>query len=148
MSCGGRSGGMEYWARCYGLSSPYTNGLRVWSALPVVEFVRVCRGCKSDLFSVRVGLRQCCSLSPILFITFMDRISRHSQGAEGFQFSGVSMLSLLFADDVVLLTPSGGDPQFSLERFAAKCEAAGMRISTSKSEREFSAPSLCTLPYR
>ena len=34
-------------------------------------------------FSVRVGLRQGCPLSLILFITFLDRISRNSQGAEG-----------------------------------------------------------------
>uniref|UniRef100_A0A8C6WRQ5 Reverse transcriptase domain-containing protein n=1 Tax=Neogobius melanostomus TaxID=47308 RepID=A0A8C6WRQ5_9GOBI len=38
---------------------------------------------KSDLFPVRVGLRQGCPLSPVLFITFMDRISRRSQGPEG-----------------------------------------------------------------
>ncbi|KAI3370616.1 hypothetical protein L3Q82_007192 [Scortum barcoo] len=37
-------------------------------------------------------------------------------------------------DDVVLLASSGQDLQHVLERFAAECEAAGMRISTSKSE--------------
>ncbi|KAK0146539.1 hypothetical protein N1851_014145 [Merluccius polli] len=42
--------------------------------------------------------------------------------------------SLLFADDVVLLAPSDRDLQLSLDRFAAECKAAGMRISTSKSE--------------
>ncbi|XP_054877826.1 uncharacterized protein LOC129352747 [Poeciliopsis prolifica] len=39
--------------------------------------------------------------------------------------------SLLLADDVVLLAPSGRDPQLSPERFAAECEAAGMRIGGS-----------------
>ena len=89
-------------------------------------------GCKLDPFSVGVELRQGCPLSQILFITLMDRISRCSQGAEGFQFSGVRISYLLFA--VVLLASSGGDLQLSLEQFAAKCEVAGMRISTSKSE--------------
>ncbi|TWW80939.1 hypothetical protein D4764_01G0007540 [Takifugu flavidus] len=42
--------------------------------------------------------------------------------------------SLLFADDVVLLASSACDLQLSLDRFAAACEAAGMKISTSKSE--------------
>ncbi|TWW55948.1 hypothetical protein D4764_09G0009980 [Takifugu flavidus] len=42
--------------------------------------------------------------------------------------------SLLFADDVVLLASWARDPQQSLDRFAAEREAAGIRISTSKSE--------------
>ena len=42
--------------------------------------------------------------------------------------------SLLFADDVVLMATSACDLQHSLDWFAAECEAAGMRISTSKSE--------------
>ena len=40
---------------------------------------------------------------------------------------------LLFADFVVFLS-SVHDLQHSLDRFAVNCEAAGMRISTSKSE--------------
>ena len=83
---------------------------------------------------MRVGLRQGCPLSPILFITFMNRISRRSQGVEGICLGGLRIASLLFADDVVLLASSGRDLQLSLERFAAECEAAGMRISASKSE--------------
>ena len=71
---------------------------------------------------------------PVLFITFMDRISRRSRVVEGVEFGGGRISSLLFADDVVLLAPSNHDLQLSLERFAAECEAAGMRISTSKSE--------------
>ncbi|KAK3539176.1 hypothetical protein QTP86_028667, partial [Hemibagrus guttatus] len=90
--------------------------------------------CKSDLFPVHVGLRQGCPLSPVLFIVFMDRISRHSQGLEGVRFGDHRISSLIFADDVVLLASSGLDLQHALGRFAAECEAAGMRVSTSKSE--------------
>uniref|UniRef100_A0A8C9WAJ3 Reverse transcriptase domain-containing protein n=1 Tax=Scleropages formosus TaxID=113540 RepID=A0A8C9WAJ3_SCLFO len=91
-------------------------------------------GSKSDLFPVHVGLCQGCPLSPILFIIFVDRISRRSQGTEGVCFGGREISSLLFADDVVLLASSSQDLQRALGRFAAECEAAGMRISTSKSE--------------
>ena len=91
-------------------------------------------GSKSDLFPVHVGLRQGCPLSPVLFIIFMDRISRRSQGPEGVRFGDNTILSLLFADDVVVLASSSQDLQHALGRFAAKCEAAGMRFSTSKSE--------------
>ena len=69
-----------------------------------------------------------------MFITFMDRIFRRSKGTEGFQFGGVRILSLLFAEDVILLAPLGGDLQFSLEWFATEFEAVGVRISTPKSE--------------
>ncbi len=41
-------------------------------------------------------------------------------------------MSLLFADDVVLLASS--DLQHALGRFIAECEAAGMTVSTSKTE--------------
>ncbi|KAI3377384.1 hypothetical protein L3Q82_008574 [Scortum barcoo] len=43
-------------------------------------------------------------------------------------------ISAFMQDDVVLMASSGQDLQHVLERFAAECEAAGMRISTSKSE--------------
>ncbi|KAI3351231.1 hypothetical protein L3Q82_005615 [Scortum barcoo] len=62
------------------------------------------------------------------------QISRRSQGPEGVRFGNHRISSLLFADDVVLMASSGQDLQHVLERFAAECEAAGMRISTSKSE--------------
>ncbi len=91
-------------------------------------------GSKSDLFPVHVGLRQGCPLSPVLFIIFMDRISRLSQGLEGVGFGDHAILSLLFVDDVVVLATSDQDLQHTLGRFAAECEAVGMRISTSKSE--------------
>ncbi|KAK3546788.1 hypothetical protein QTP86_001940 [Hemibagrus guttatus] len=90
--------------------------------------------CKSDLFPVHVGPRQGCPLSPVLFIVFMDRISRRSQGLEGVRFGDHRISSLIFADDVVLLASSSLDLQHALGRFAAECEAAGMRVSTSKSE--------------
>ena len=91
-------------------------------------------GSKSNSFSVRVGLRQGCALSPILFVIFMDRISRRSRGGEGIRLGELRVSSLLFADDVVLLAPSVQDLQLSLDRFDAECTAAGMKISVSKSE--------------
>jgi len=50
------------------------------------------------------------------------------------RFGDLRIASLLFADDVVLLATSDFDLQHSLGRFAAECEAVGMRVSTSKSE--------------
>lgn len=91
-------------------------------------------GSKSDSSLVGVGLCQGCALSPILFVILMDRISRHSHGGEGLQFGGLRIASLLFANDMVQLASLVCDLQHSLDRFAAECEVAWMRISTSKSD--------------
>ena len=77
---------------------------------------------------MRVELRQGCLFSPILFITFMYKI------VEGVRFGDFRIGSLLFADGVVLLAPSVRDFQLSLDLFAAKCKAARMKTSTSKSK--------------
>ncbi|KAK3565371.1 hypothetical protein QTP86_007107 [Hemibagrus guttatus] len=116
----------------YGVHGPLLRAVQSlynWSR----SLVRIA-SCKPDLFPVHVGLRQGCPLSPVLFIVFMDRISRRSQGLEGVRFGDHRISSLIFADDVVLLAPSSLDLQHALGRFAAECEAAGMRVSTSKSE--------------
>ncbi|KAK7925336.1 hypothetical protein WMY93_007646 [Mugilogobius chulae] len=63
-----------------------------------------------------------------------SKISRRSQGPEGVQFGDHRISSLLFADDVVLMASSNQDLQHALGRFAAECEAAEMKISSSKSE--------------
>ena len=59
----------------------------------------------------------------------MDRISRRSQVEKSIQFGNLRTASPYFADDVVLLTSINCDLQF-----AAECEVARMRVSTSKSE--------------
>uniref|UniRef100_A0A3B4FLA9 Reverse transcriptase domain-containing protein n=1 Tax=Pundamilia nyererei TaxID=303518 RepID=A0A3B4FLA9_9CICH len=118
--------------REYGVSGPLLRAIR--SLYNRCKSLVCIAGNKSDSFPVGDGLRQGCPLSPILFIIFMDRISRRSQVAEGFHFGGLRISSLIFADDVVLLASLGEGLQLALERFAAECEAAGMRISTSKSE--------------
>lgn len=52
--------------------------------------------------------------------------------ADGIEFGGLRITSLLFADHVVSLAPSGEPLQLVLGQFAAKCEEG--RISTSKTE--------------
>ena len=68
----------------YGVSDPLIRA--VHSLYDRCQSLVRIAGNKSDLFPVRVGLRQGCPLSPILFIIFMDRITRHSQGVEGVRF--------------------------------------------------------------
>ncbi len=65
---------------------------------------------------------------------FMNRILRCSFWGGGLQFGRLRTSLLIFVDDVVLKASSVCDLWHSLDQFTAECEAAGMRISTSKSE--------------
>ena len=76
-------------------------------------------GSKSDLFPVHVGLWESCPLTTVMFIIFMDRICRHSQGLTGVWFGSHWISSVLFEDDVFLLAPSGQDLQHVLGQFEA-----------------------------
>ncbi|TWW81706.1 hypothetical protein D4764_01G0015210 [Takifugu flavidus] len=80
------------------------------------------------------GVLQEYGVSGPLIQTVHSLISRGSRGVEGVRFGDLGIGSLVFADDVVLFVSSARDLQLSLDRFAAACEAAGVRISTSKSE--------------
>ena len=64
----------------------------------------------------------------------MERISVHSCGVKDVWFGNLWVTSLLFADDVVLMASTCQDLQRTLEQSAAECEAAGMKVSSSKSE--------------
>ncbi|KAI3363179.1 hypothetical protein L3Q82_011552 [Scortum barcoo] len=81
--------------REYGVRGPLLRA--VWSLYDRSRSLVRIAGSKSDLFPVHVGLRQGCPLSPVLFIIFMDRISRRSQGPEGVRFGNHRISSLLFA---------------------------------------------------
>ena len=83
---------------------------------------------------VDVGLCQRCHLSPILFVMFMNKISRRSVGEESVQVGDLRIVSQLFADDLVLLDSSVGDFQQTQGRFAAEREAVGATVNISKSE--------------
>ncbi|TWW78160.1 R2DM Retrovirus-related Pol polyprotein from type II retrotransposable element [Takifugu flavidus] len=80
----------------YGVSGPLIRAVR--SLYDRCQSLVRIAGSKSNLFPVRVVLRQGCPLSPILFIIFMDRISRCSHGVEGVRFGDHRIGSLLFAD--------------------------------------------------
>ncbi|KAK3517849.1 hypothetical protein QTP70_020994 [Hemibagrus guttatus] len=94
----------------YGVRGPLLRA--VWSLYNRSRSLVRIASCKSDLFPVHVGLRK-----SVLCHRFCSLF-----------------LWTEFLDDVVLLALSSLDLQHALRRFAAECEAAGMRVSTSKSK--------------
>ncbi|KAI3356554.1 hypothetical protein L3Q82_017759, partial [Scortum barcoo] len=128
--------------RVYGsLPNQSTCALWIWRRHSTVSLVVFCGECSVSEYGVRGAFAKGCSVRS-LYGPEQELGSRiagrflgvASQGPEGVRFGNHRISSLLFADDVVLMVSSGQDLQHVLERFAAECEAAGMRISTSKSE--------------
>ena len=81
-------------------------------------------------FKVSVGLRQGYSLSPILFLLYMDRIVKKSESCGRVKIGECTVQRPLFADDLVLLDSTQNGLQHALDRFSDGCSVAGMKIST------------------
>ena len=89
-------------------------------------------GRQSKPFQVRVGLQQGCVLSLfIIYIIWMDKLSGTDKCVT---IRRCKISRLLLADDLVLLASSESGLQHVLNGFAAACDIAGMKISTSKTE--------------
>jgi len=97
--------------------------------------VCVCvNGKQSKPFHVGVGLGQGCVLSRLLFIIYMNWIDKHNQTNDCAMIENCKINHSLFADDLVLLFSTESGHKCALYDFAAVCDNAGMKISTSKTE--------------
>ena len=85
-------------------------------------------------FRVSVGLRQGCSLSPIPFFIYTDRIVKKSESCDEVMIGDRTVQRLLFADDLVLLDSTQNSLQQALDRFSDACSVAEMKISAAKTE--------------
>ena len=101
------------------------------------SYTEVCirvNGKQSKSFHVDVGLRQRCVLSSLFFITYMNCMDKLSRTDECVTIGRCKINRLLFADNLVLLASSESGPQHALNGFAAACDIARKKISTSKTE--------------
>ena len=85
-----------------------------------------------------MGVRQGCPLSPTLFGLFFDGLHDHLHScasASGIQLrSGRWVSSLVYADDIVLLSWSASGLQVLLDSMNQFCVGLGLVISTTKTE--------------
>ena len=85
-----------------------------------------------------MGVRQGCPLSPTLFGIFFDRLHDHLQSCApmaGMQLgSGRWLLSLVYTDDVVLLSWSPSGLQLLLDSMNGFCPGLGLVISPTETE--------------
>ena len=86
----------------------------------------------------QMGVRQGCPLSPTLFGLFFDGLHEHMHScapAAGVQLrSGKWVSSLVYADDVVLLSWSASGLQLLLDSMNRFCLGMGLIISPTKTE--------------
>ena len=89
---------------------------------------------QSKSFHLVVGLRQGCVLSPLLFIIYLNWMDKLSRTDECVTIRKCKISRLLFENDSVSLASWDSGLQHALNGFAAACDIAEMKISTSITE--------------
>ena len=80
------------------------------------------------------GVRQGCSLSPLLFALYIAEIGTDIAAAKvGFNLGGVIFSGLLFADDIVLIATTFEDLESLIHMVKRHCDSLRLTISSSKS---------------
>jgi hypothetical protein len=89
----------------------------------------------SDWLTSDAGVRQGCSLSPILFALYIADLDRHLQKVDaGTYVQGCRIQALVYADDVVLLAERDRDMASLLNAFQQFTEMKGLKLNFTKSK--------------
>ena len=87
------------------------------------------------------GLRQGCSLSPILFALYILGIGEAlSTSSDGFSVGNVSISGLLFADDIILVSKTAAGLKRLFRLVKAHCDALLLVINTGEGKSEVISP--------
>ena len=96
--------------------------------------VRV-NGILTDWFKVNVGLKQGCTLSPLLFNIYVNSLIEKVENEEiGIDVGSNKVSMLLYADDIVLLSESQGKLQKGLDVLYEWCKSKHMTVNAEKSK--------------
>jgi len=89
-------------------------------------------GVGTQPFTVGVGPRPRCAMSPLVLVVHMISIDSHRRVEEGVTVASCrsNQQPFAFGDNLALLAFSQQDLQHALDRFSAACDQAGMAMST------------------
>lgn len=90
----------------------------------------------SDFFECSVGLRQGEVSSPVLFALFLEDLELYLQHKDscGLTVNDITLMLLLFADDMAILGESIEDLQHSLDSLHQYCQKWGLTVNTDKTK--------------
>lgn len=91
-----------------------------------------CREGVTNHFDTSMGLRQGCICSPTNFAIFINDLTDVLQG--GCYFGETRVNVLMYADDIVLLSPTATGLQHMINRLENYCETWNLRVNLSKSK--------------
>ena len=99
-------------------------------------------GTKTRPVFLRRGLRQGCSLSPLLFALYISDIGASlSTSTLGFSLDGLSVAGLLFADDIVLISRTSEGLKTLYGLVKSHCDQLLLEINTGEGKSEVISPS-------
>jgi len=112
---------------------------KIWRVIrqlyEVVESCVLVGNQQTGWFSVDVGLRQGCNMSPILFAIFIDGLAREVRRAnQGVRILDLKINILLFADDIILLGSSRQELQKLLDIVSCYSEKWKFAFNGNKSK--------------
>lgn len=86
----------------------------------------------SNWFRSKMGVKQGCLLSPLLFSIFLDDLVEFLPG--GILFNGLNIKLLLYADDIVIIAETANMLQIMINRLQQYCHLWNLTVNTNKSK--------------
>jgi len=126
---------LRLWVRLEELGMPAKFLCVLQSLYHNVECCVRINGVYTDWFSVKIGLKQGCILSPILFNLYINSlISRMRRLGLGIDVDDLIVSLLLYADDLVLLAESKEDLQRMLDELHEWTQECDMSVNNAKTK--------------
>ena len=91
---------------------------------------------ETDAFDIKIGVREGCVASPILYKTFSEKKMKSIEDMKGVSIGGLNINNLRFADDTAVIADSEEKLRLLMSTLKDTCDKHGMEINTKKNKTE------------